>query len=80
MHTDALMPTKRATNLTLSCDTLEAAKRLKINLSQVCDDYLREFVRQEQERRWRQESAAFVAAYNRTLEAEGLPLDEWRSF
>jgi antitoxin CcdA len=38
------------------------------------------FVRQEQERRWRQESAAFVAAYNRTLEAEGLPLDEWRSF
>ena len=40
MHTDALMPTKRATNLTLSCDTLEAAKRLKINLSQVCDDYL----------------------------------------
>ena len=35
------MPTKRATNLTLSCDTLEVAKRLKINLSQVCDDYLR---------------------------------------
>ena len=27
--------------LTLSCDTLEVAKRLKINLSQVCDDYLR---------------------------------------
>ena len=80
MHTDALMATKRATNLTLSCDTLEAAKRLKINLSQVCDDYLREFVRQEQERRWRQESAAFVAAYNQTLEVEGLPLDEWRSF
>ena len=74
------MPTKRATNLTLSCDTLEVAKRLKINLSQVCDYYLRVFVRQEQERRWRQESAAFVAAYNRTLEAEGLPLDEWRSF
>jgi antitoxin CcdA len=37
-------------------------------------------VRQEQERRWRQESAAFVAAYNQTLEAEGLPLAEWRSF
>ena len=74
------MPTKRATNLTLSCDTLEVAKRLTINLSQVCDDYLRQFVREEQERRWRQESAAFVAAYNQTLEAEGLPLEEWRSF
>ena len=80
MHIDTLMPTKRATNLTLSCDTLEVAKLLKINLSQVCDDYLRQFVREEQERRWRQESAAFVAAYNQTLEAEGLPLEEWRSF
>ena len=65
---------------TLSRDTLEVAKRLKINLSQVCNDYLRQFVREEQERRWRQESAAFVAAYNQTLEAEGLPLEEWRSF
>jgi antitoxin CcdA len=74
------MPTKRATNLTLSCDTLEVAKRLRINLSQVCDDYLRQFVREEQERRWRQEHAGFVAAYNQTLEAEGLPLEEWRSF
>ena len=80
MHIDTLMPTKRATNLTLSCDTLEVAKRLRINLSQVCDDYLRQFVREAQERRWRQESAAFVAAYNQTLEAEGLPLEEWRSF
>ena len=80
MHIDTLMPTKRATNLTLSCDTLEVAKRLKINLSQVCDDYLRQFVREEQERRWRQESAAFVAAYNQTVAAEGLPLEEWRSF
>jgi antitoxin CcdA len=66
--------------LTLSCDTLEVARRLKINLSQVCDDYLRQLVREEQERRWRQESAAFVAAYNHTLEAEGLPLAEWRTF
>ena len=80
MRIDTLMATKRATNLTLSCDTLEAAKRLKINLSQVCDDYLREFVRREQERRWRDENAPFIAAYNQTLEAEGLPLDEWRSF
>jgi antitoxin CcdA len=74
------MLTKRPINLTLSTGTLDAAKRLGINISQVCDDYLRQFVREEQERRWRQESAAFVAAYNQTLEAEGLPLEEWRSF
>jgi post-segregation antitoxin (ccd killing protein) len=41
---------KRATNLSLSSDVLDAAKQLEINISQVCDNYLREFVRREQER------------------------------
>lgn len=71
---------KRATNLSLSADLLEAARMLKINVSQVCDSHLREVVRREQERRWREEHADFIAAYNATIEAEGLPLDAWRSF
>jgi antitoxin CcdA len=37
-------------------------------------------VLREQERKWRETHADFIAAYNATLEAEGLPLDEWRSF
>jgi antitoxin CcdA len=49
-------------------------------VSQVCDTYLREVVRREQERRWREERADFVAAYNATIETEGLPLEEWRGF
>lgn len=71
---------KRATNLSLSADVLEAAKDLEINISQVCDNYLRALVRREQERKWREDHADFIAAYNATVEAEGLPLDEWRSF
>jgi antitoxin CcdA len=71
---------KRATNLSLSADVLEAAKDLGINISQVCDDYLGALVRREQERKWREDQADFVAAYNATVAAEGLPLDEWRSF
>lgn len=71
---------KRAINLSLSADVLEAAKQLEINVSKVCDSHLREVVRQEQERRWREEHAEFVAAYNATIESEGLPLDEWRTF
>jgi antitoxin CcdA len=66
--------------LTLSADVLEAAKAMDINISQLCDAYLRDVVRREQERRWREEHAEFVNAYNATIEAEGLPLDEWRSF
>ena len=71
---------KRATNLTLSSDVLDEAKRLEINLSKVCDDYLREFVRREQERKWRLDHAEFIEAYNASISAEGLPLDQWRSF
>lgn len=73
-------PAKRATNLSLSADVLEAARQLGINVSQVCDSHLREVVRREQERRWREEHADFIAAYNAILEAEGLPLDEWKTF
>jgi len=71
---------KRAANLSLSADVLEAARHLQINVSQVCDQHLREVVRREQERRWKAEHAAFIAAHNATLAQEGLPLDEWRSF
>jgi antitoxin CcdA len=71
---------KRAVNLSLSADILEAARLLKINLSQVCDSHLREVVHSEQARRWREEHAGFIEAYNATLETEGLPLDAWRTF
>jgi antitoxin CcdA len=59
---------------------LEAAKDLEINLSQVCDNYLRQLVRREQERKWREDHVDFIAAYNATVDAQGLPLDEWRTF
>ena len=74
------LPGKRATNLSLSSDVLEAAKDLGINISQVCGNYLRDLVRCEQERKWREDHADFIAAYNATVEVEGLPLEEWRSF
>jgi antitoxin CcdA len=73
-------PGKRATNLSLSSDLLDAAKQLGINISQVCDNHLREVVRREQERKWLEEHADFIAAYNAIVNTEGLPLDEWKSF
>ena len=71
---------KRAANLSLSADVLDAAKALGINVSRECDAYLRQVVKKEQEARWKREHAEFIEAYNTVLETEGLPLDEWRSF
>lgn len=77
----ALKPSgKRAANLTLSADVLDAAKQLNLNISKLCDAYLQTYVKEEQARRWREEHAAFVAVYNETVAAEGLPLDEWKTF
>ncbi|TAL54512.1 MAG: post-segregation antitoxin CcdA [Methylovulum sp.] len=72
--------TKKATNITLSSDVLAEAKALGINISQTCDQFLRELVRNERERRWLQDNVDFIDAYNRTVADEGLPLDAWRSF
>lgn len=74
------LPGKRAINLSLSTDVLEAARQLGINISQVCDKHLREVVRLELENKWREEHADFIAAYNAAIDAESLPLEEWKNF
>lgn len=70
----------RAVSFAMSSDVLDAAERLNIDIAQVCDRHLRALVQQKQDGRWRQEHAGFIAAYNATLEAEELPLDEWKQF
>ena len=72
--------TKRATNLSLSKDVLDAAKALGINISAIGDAHLREVVLLEQQRGWRTNYAEFIRAYNETIEAEGLPLEQWSNF
>jgi len=79
MPTDVATP-KKATNITLSADVLNEAKALGINISQACDQYLRELVKREQERRWLADNTDFIAAYNAGVERDGLPLDAWRTF
>ena len=71
---------KKATNITLSADVLNEAKALGINISQACNQFLRELVTREQERRWQSDNAEFIAAYNAGVESDGLPLDVWRTF
>lgn len=74
------LPSKKTANLSLSTDVLQAARRLGSNTSQVCDKHLRELAQPEHARRWREDHADFIAAYNASVETEGLPLVEWRNF
>lgn len=79
MSTHVATP-KKATNITLSADVLNEAKALGINISQACDQFLRDFVTREQGRRWQADNAEFIATYNASVERDGLPLDAWRTF
>ncbi|MGV7208216.1 type II toxin-antitoxin system CcdA family antitoxin [Oxalobacteraceae bacterium A2-2] len=80
MKSPQKLPAKKATNITLSLDVYQAAKSLGINISQVCEQRLREEIQLRKEQQWNVEHAAFLAAYNRRVEEEGLALEEWRSF
>lgn len=71
---------KRATNISLPLDVYNDAKSLGINLSQTCEHFLREAIQAEKARNWAEQHAGFIDAYNATIEAEGLPLAQWRSF
>ena len=74
------LPEKKATNITLPMDVYQAAKRLGINISQVCEQRLREEIQLRTRQQWNEEHAEFLVAYNRRVEEEGLALEEWRSF
>jgi antitoxin CcdA len=71
---------RKPTNLSLPSGLIDEARAFGLNLSQVCEQALRERVVQERERRWRTEHAGFVDAYNRTIADEGLPLEQHREF
>lgn len=71
---------QKSTNLTLSGVVPADVQSSGIDPSQACGPFPLEVARSERARLWVQENSEFVAAYNRTVEMEGLPLEAWRSF
>jgi hypothetical protein len=53
---------------------------LRLLPAEPLDTVRHDVVRQDIAHRWRLENADFVTAHNATIEAEGLPLDAWRTF
>ncbi|QJQ33430.1 type II toxin-antitoxin system CcdA family antitoxin [Sphingomonas lacunae] len=69
---------KRATNVTLSQDLVEEAKALGINLSQACEAGLAERVADARAEHWKRENKEAIASWNRYVQENGMPYDEFR--
>ncbi len=67
---------KRAVNLVVETELLEAATRLGINLSDTLERRLRMIVTADQEMRWVEDNKAAFAAYNHRVASHGLLSDD----
>lgn len=76
----AKMSSKKATDISLPMDVYLDATKVGINISQVCEQRLREEIQARKEQQWNDQHAAFILAYNNRAEAEGVALQEWRVF
>ena len=62
---------KRPVNVSVSRDILAAAKRMKINLSEVLERELARLTEDERIARWKHEDRAFIDSYNAYIERNG---------
>ncbi|HET8699290.1 MAG TPA: type II toxin-antitoxin system CcdA family antitoxin [Gammaproteobacteria bacterium] len=73
-------PAKKATNVSIRSDLLEAAREAKLNLSATLERALIEELRRAQRERWREENREAIAAHNDFVEKHGAFSDDLRSF
>ncbi|MBP1206520.1 antitoxin CcdA [Duganella sp. 1411] len=74
----AKTPSKKSTGISLAMDVYLDAKKFGIDISQFCEERLRDEIRTRKEQQWNEQHANFLAAYNSLVEEEGVALREWR--
>ena len=74
------VPRRRATNLSIREDVLDAAKRHGINASQVAETALKEAVAAREHAKWLEENARAIDEYNERVDREGLFNEGLRRF
>jgi antitoxin CcdA len=72
--------TRRSTSLTLDRQLLDEARELGVNVSRAAENGLAAAVRAARAQRWQEENRAAIEDYNRFIEANGVPLSEFRKF
>ncbi len=77
MKQDVIRAGKRkSVNLSLDPGVVAAAREAGINLSRVTEEALRAAVKGEHERRWKGENRDWIAAHNRWIDENGIPLSD----
>jgi antitoxin CcdA len=71
---------KRATNVSIRTDLLEAAREAGVNLSATLERALAEELASVKRARWREENREAIAAYNEHVDGHGAFSDGVRSF
>lgn len=71
---------KKAVNLSVDAELLAKAKEMELNLSATLENVLREKTREEEARRWKEESREAIEAYNERVRTHGVWSDGLRRF
>lgn len=71
---------RRSTSLTLDRRLLDEARELGVNVSRAAEEGVSQAVRAARAQRWQQENAAALDEYNAFIDANGVPLAEFRKF
>ena len=71
---------RKAANVSLDSDLLDAAKHLGINISRACERGLTEQIAETRAERWQAENREAIEAWNDYVEKNGLPLARYRQF
>lgn len=69
---------RRATNLSLSSDLVEEARRLDVNISEACERGLVDEIKKVREAKWLEENRPALEAWNEWVRENGLPYAEYR--
>ena len=71
---------RKATNVSLDSELLDAAKALGVNVSRACERGLAEQVAEMQSKQWLEENKEALESSNKFIEAHGIPLEQYRQF
>ena len=71
---------KKATNVSLSVELVEEAKRLGINVSEACQSGLATQVKAARDAAWKEDNRAAIESWNDYILTNGMPYDKYRQF